>query len=111
MNGDLLTTLNFQKLIQHHREQGAALTIAVKKKAVKIDLGVIVAGEDGLITDYQEKPELDYLVSMGIFTSMNRACSNTSKRVPTSTFLTSCSSSFLRAKESWATRVRTSGSI
>jgi NDP-sugar pyrophosphorylase family protein len=67
MNGDLLTTLNFQKLIQHHREQGAALTIAVKKKAVKIDLGVIVAGEDGLITDYQEKPELDYLVSMGIY--------------------------------------------
>jgi NDP-sugar pyrophosphorylase family protein len=67
MNGDLLTTLSFQKLIQHHRDQNAALTIAVHKKQLKIDLGVLVTDGEGNVTDYKEKPELDYLVSMGIY--------------------------------------------
>jgi len=34
---------------------------------VKIDLGVIEAGQDGIITGYSEKPEKSYLVSMGIY--------------------------------------------
>ena len=67
MNGDVLTTLKFQKLIAHHRAQGAALTIAMHKKQVETDLGVLVADDNGRITDYREKPKLDYLVSMGIY--------------------------------------------
>lgn len=67
MNGDLLTTLNFQKLVQHHHEKGAALTIAMHRKHVKIDLGVLSTDENLNITDYREKPEMDYLVSMGIY--------------------------------------------
>ena len=67
MNGDVLTTLNFQKLIAHHHDQRAALTIAMHMKHVDIDLGVLVADSEGRITDYREKPKLDYLVSMGIY--------------------------------------------
>lgn len=67
MNGDVLTTLKFRNLIAHHREQKAALTIAMHKKHVDIDLGVLVADERGFITDYREKPKLDYHVSMGIY--------------------------------------------
>lgn len=67
MNGDVLTTLNFQKLIQHHREQEAALTIAMQKKYIDINLGVLIPDENGRITDYREKPKLDYMVSMGIY--------------------------------------------
>ena len=67
MNGDVLTTLKFQNLIAYHREQGAALTIAMHKKQVETDLGVLIADGDGRITDYREKPKLDYLVSMGIY--------------------------------------------
>lgn len=67
MNGDLLTTLNFQKLVAHHRDKGAALTIAMHRKHVKIDLGVLSTDENLNITDYREKPEMDYLVSMGIY--------------------------------------------
>jgi NDP-sugar pyrophosphorylase family protein len=67
MNGDLLTTLSFQKLVQHHRDQQAALTIAVHKKEIKIDLGVLITDSQGNVTDYKEKPRLDYLVSMGIY--------------------------------------------
>lgn len=67
MNGDLLTTLSFQKLIEHHRQQEALLTIAVHKKQVNIDLGVLVTDEKGYVKEYREKPQLDYLVSMGIY--------------------------------------------
>ncbi len=67
MNGDLLTTLDFRKLIEHHRAHDAALTIAMHKKHIKIDLGVLVTDDEFNITDYREKPEMDYLVSMGIY--------------------------------------------
>jgi NDP-mannose synthase len=66
MNGDVLTTLDYNELVNHHREQGAVLTVATQSKRVDIDLGV-VENHDGLITNYREKPSLDYQVSMGIY--------------------------------------------
>ena len=66
MNGDILTTLDYGALVDHHREHGAALTIAVQSKKVEIDLGVIEL--DGhAVTGYREKPTLSYDVSMGIY--------------------------------------------
>ncbi len=41
MNGDVLTTPNFQELIDFHKHSGALLTIAIHQKRVKIDLGVL----------------------------------------------------------------------
>ena len=66
MNGDVLTTLDYRELIQYHREHDAVLTVATQAKRVDIDLGVI-ENEGGLITDYREKPSLQYQVSMGIY--------------------------------------------
>lgn len=66
-NGDVLTTLRFPDLIEYHRRQGAAATIASYVKKVRIDLGVIVADSDTAITDYVEKPTYEFLVSMGIY--------------------------------------------
>ena len=73
MNGDILTTLDYGALIEHHRQSGAALTIATYPKIVKIDLGVIEADDAGFVTGYREKPELDYSVSMGIYIYEPRA--------------------------------------
>ena len=41
MNGDVLTSLDYRKLWEHHREHGATLTVAMQAKRVQIDLGVI----------------------------------------------------------------------
>jgi NDP-sugar pyrophosphorylase family protein len=62
----VLTTLDYRELIQYHREHDAVLTVATQAKRVDIDLGVI-ENDGGLITDYREKPSLDYQVSMGIY--------------------------------------------
>ena len=67
MNGDILTTLNYSDLLQHHRNSSASLTIATYPKHVKIDLGVLEVDDEGCVTDYREKPEMDYFVSMGIY--------------------------------------------
>ena len=67
MNGDLLTDLDFPSVVRHHRENGAILTIATHRRNVKIDLGVLEFDSSGLVTDYIEKPERAYNVSMGVY--------------------------------------------
>lgn len=67
MNGDLLTNINFNELVQFHQEKKAAVTIAVHRRQVKIDLGVLDFDDSYQITGYHEKPTMDYHVSMGIY--------------------------------------------
>jgi NDP-sugar pyrophosphorylase family protein len=72
MNGDVLTTLDYGALVACHRARGAALTVAMHRKQVDIDLGVIES-EHGIVRDYIEKPSLHYRVSMGIYVYEARA--------------------------------------
>jgi NDP-sugar pyrophosphorylase family protein len=67
MNGDVLTDLDYRDLVRFHKAGKALLTIAAHRKAVKIDLGVMVTDGAGRVTDYIEKPTTDYTVSMGIY--------------------------------------------
>jgi NDP-sugar pyrophosphorylase family protein len=67
MNGDLLTTLNYVELLEYHKRMGAVATVAMHKRQVKVDLGVIHLDGGNRITGYVEKPEYDYNVSMGIY--------------------------------------------
>ncbi|KRT55040.1 sugar phosphate nucleotidyltransferase [endosymbiont of Ridgeia piscesae] len=66
MNGDLLTTLDFGKMIEFHKAQQADFTIGVYKRDVKIDFGVVQSDDDGLFTGFIEKPTYHYEVSMGV---------------------------------------------
>lgn len=66
MNGDILTTLDYEELVAWHERNGAALTVATHARTVKIDLGVIETDGDR-VTGFREKPQLDYEVSMGIY--------------------------------------------
>jgi NDP-sugar pyrophosphorylase family protein len=67
MNGDVLSTLNYFDLVNYHKMDGAIATIALKKRRVKIDFGVPEMDEDNNIIGYTEKPEIEYLVSMGVY--------------------------------------------
>lgn len=66
LNGDILTTIDYRRLINTHLEQDAWGTIAVSKREVRVDYGVVTHGEDGTLVSYSEKPSLKYEVSMGI---------------------------------------------
>lgn len=66
-NGDVLTTIDLKQLYEFHQASGAAATIAMHRRSVKIDLGVIEMNGDHSIKGYNEKPTLHYDVSMGIY--------------------------------------------
>jgi NDP-sugar pyrophosphorylase family protein len=72
MNGDILTTLDYRALVDHHRNSGAALTIAIQGKRVEVDLGVLELDRSRVV-GYREKPTLRYDVSMGIYIYETRA--------------------------------------
>jgi len=67
LNGDVLTTLNFNNLLDKHKRQNAIATIATHERQVKIDFGVIESNDLQEIIGYTEKPTIDYHVSMGIY--------------------------------------------
>ncbi len=74
MNGDVLTTIDYRKLLAFHQQHGAMLTIAGHRKEVNIDLGVLKLDEDsGAVVDYLEKPKYTYPVSMGVYVYERRA--------------------------------------
>ncbi len=66
-NGDVLTTLDIRDLLAFHKEQKAVATIAMHHRQVHIDLGVIQLDGEKDIVGYIEKPNIDYMVSMGMY--------------------------------------------
>ena len=67
MNGDVLTTLDYGALIEHHNHAGNALTIATYRRAIKIDYGILHLDGDDRVRGFEEKPEISSFVSMGIY--------------------------------------------
>ena len=73
MNGDILTTVDYCNMLALHREKDAWGTIAVSRREVHIDYGVILTDNDHRLSEYIEKPTLPYEVSMGI-NILSRRC-------------------------------------
>jgi NDP-mannose synthase len=73
MNGDILTTLDYRQMFQNHQSCSAAATIALHRRVVSIDYGVIEVGQEGFLKRYIEKPEIPYTVSMGVYV-LSRRC-------------------------------------
>jgi NDP-sugar pyrophosphorylase family protein len=76
MNGDVLTDIDYGALLRHHRESGAAATIATKERQIQVSLGVLRFGDNGdptRLTGYDEKPTIDYVASMGVYCFAPRA--------------------------------------
>jgi NDP-sugar pyrophosphorylase family protein len=65
-NGDLLTDMDYNDLIAHHRKSGMKVTICSYKKEVQISLGVLDLRGD-TVQDYIEKPTYRYDISTGIY--------------------------------------------
>jgi NDP-mannose synthase len=67
-NGDLLTTLSFADLVDYHKKNNAVATIALKRRQIHIDFGVIeMDGHTNSVNGYTEKPTVEHLVSMGVY--------------------------------------------
>ncbi len=67
MNGDILTDLPFDQLLDDHRAHAAPMTIATTCRSVTIDYGTLEYGPDHRLLGFGEKPRMDYQVSMGVY--------------------------------------------
>lgn len=70
MNGDIITDLDYGRLMAGHVASGAVATIATSVRHVEISLGVLKFDDDrepDRLTGYEEKPKLDYEASMGVY--------------------------------------------
>ena len=66
MNGDILTNVDYDSLIEFHREHRAACTMAVRNYDVEIPFGVI-QHDNGNVNEIVEKPVQKFTVNAGIY--------------------------------------------
>src|SRR5258708_30103504 len=66
MNGDLLTRLDFKKMVAFHQDQKAEITVGTKSYDVVVPYGV-VEDEAGRVTELREKPTYSTQINAGIY--------------------------------------------
>jgi dTDP-glucose pyrophosphorylase len=66
MNGDLVTQVNVDRMLDHHRAAGRAMTVAARPYRVEIPFGVLDV-EDSRVVGLHEKPSHHMLVNAGIY--------------------------------------------
>jgi dTDP-glucose pyrophosphorylase/CBS domain-containing protein len=67
MNGDLLTNLNFAKLLHFQRENNYAMVMCVRQYKIQVPYGVVDIQQDGTITGLREKPTHEHFINAGIY--------------------------------------------
>jgi dTDP-glucose pyrophosphorylase len=66
MNGDLLTTVNFDQMLKYHLEHQAFSTVCVREHSITVPFGVIDF-EDHRLLGIREKPTQKYFVNAGVY--------------------------------------------
>lgn len=72
MNGDILCDLDYRAFFDTHVSIGSQISVSAFRRHVKIDFGVLRYDGSGRLEGFEEKPEYDFDVSMGIY-CINRA--------------------------------------
>ena len=73
MNGDLLTHLSFQRLLDYHESEGADMTLCVRQYDYEVPFGVVEI-ENSRVTSIVEKPVQDFYVNAGVYVLSPNAC-------------------------------------
>jgi len=66
MNGDILTHVDLQELVQFHRREKAEITLGVRQFDLQVPYGVVRC-RDSEIERIDEKPVVPFLVNAGIY--------------------------------------------
>jgi dTDP-glucose pyrophosphorylase len=78
MNGDVLTNVDLQRLLDFHVENNADATMCVREYDYQIPYGV-VNGEGNVITSMVEKPTQRFFVNAGIYVLSSRVIQSVPK--------------------------------
>jgi len=69
ISGDALTDIDLSALVQAHKENGALVTVALTRVPNPLEFGIVIAGDDGRIQRFLEKPTWGqvFSVNTGIY--------------------------------------------
>jgi UDP-2,4-diacetamido-2,4,6-trideoxy-beta-L-gulopyranose hydrolase len=67
INGDVLSDLDLNALLEHHLRQGCAGTIAASRFEYQVPYGVLEFDENHTFNGILEKPRFQHLVSAGVY--------------------------------------------
>ena len=71
MNGDVLTTFDFNKMLDFHKKNNLDATLSVREEYLKFPYGVVEV--DGVkLKSFQEKPIIKKLVNAGVYVLSNK---------------------------------------
>lgn len=72
MNGDVLSDLEYSAFLEEHIGAGKIFSVASYTRTQKNDYGVLET-DNGRLIGFQEKPEYQFVVSMGIYAVSRKA--------------------------------------
>lgn len=67
MNGDILTDIDFSRIMDYHLDKKSIATVATFKRNIYVDFGVLGYDQNSKINRFIEKPTYNFDVSMGIY--------------------------------------------
>jgi mannose-1-phosphate guanylyltransferase/phosphomannomutase len=83
ISGDALTDVNLERVVEFHREKGAAVTIGLKSVENPLEFGIVVTDDDGRIERFLEKPSWGQVFSDTINTGIYVLEPEVLRHVPT----------------------------
>ncbi len=66
MNGDILTNVNFENLLDFHRQSQASATMCIREYGLEVPYGVVRLNQNNIIA-IEEKPVQQFYVNAGIY--------------------------------------------
>lgn len=76
LNGDVLTDISYSNLLDSHLKGGSTITVAATVRKEMVDFGVLEVDNQNYVKGVREKPEFEYLVSMGVYAVSAEAISD-----------------------------------
>ena len=67
INGDLLTTINFEKFYLHYLEEDADIAVATIPYRINLPYGIFELTEQNTVESIREKPSFTYYINTGIY--------------------------------------------
>jgi mannose-1-phosphate guanylyltransferase/phosphomannomutase len=83
ISGDALCDFDLSKIVEFHREKGAAVTIGLKSVENPLEFGIVVTDEDGKVERFLEKPSWGQVFSDTINTGIYVLEPEVLKHIPT----------------------------
>jgi NDP-sugar pyrophosphorylase family protein len=66
MNGDILTMVNFESLMDFHMRNGSAATMCIREFGLEVPYGVVRLNKDTIVS-IEEKPVQQFYINAGIY--------------------------------------------